>query len=59
MTLRLSPAAPESGRFRDALTGELSNYVEEGRLRDAVRRELSEEATDLLVDVVRRFCRRR
>jgi predicted AAA+ superfamily ATPase len=35
---------------------ELSDYTETGRLRDAVAAELSEDATDLLVDIVRRYC---
>lgn len=35
---------------------ELGDYAETGRLRDAVSSALSEDATDLLVDIVRRYC---
>jgi predicted AAA+ superfamily ATPase len=35
---------------------ELEEYLETGRLRDAVAGELSEEATELLLDIVSRYC---
>jgi hypothetical protein len=35
---------------------ELGRYLEEGRLRDAVAGDLSEEAADLLIDAVSRYC---
>ncbi len=35
---------------------ELLEFMETGRLRDAVADKLSEEAADLLIDLVSRYC---